>query len=40
VPWLQTGASLLTHVFLLAVLLASVMELAMANYNPFIYFRF
>ncbi|HSQ35259.1 MAG TPA: MBOAT family O-acyltransferase, partial [Candidatus Binatia bacterium] len=39
-PWLQAGAVLLTDVFLLVVLLASVMELAMANYNPFIYFRF
>ncbi len=37
---LQTAAMVLTHVFLLVVLLASVMELAMANYNPFIYFRF
>jgi alginate O-acetyltransferase complex protein AlgI len=39
-PWVQAGFMLLTHAFLLSVLLASVMELAMANYNPFIYFRF
>jgi len=37
---LQSGCLLLTHVFLLIVLLASAMELAMAKYNPFIYFRF
>jgi alginate O-acetyltransferase complex protein AlgI len=39
-PWLSSAALLLAHVFLLLVLLASAMELAMANYNPFIYFRF
>jgi alginate O-acetyltransferase complex protein AlgI len=39
-PWLQAGYLLLTNVFFLIVLLASAMELAMANYNPFIYFRF
>jgi alginate O-acetyltransferase complex protein AlgI len=39
-PWLQAGYLLVEHVFLLIVLLASAMELAMANYNPFIYFRF
>lgn len=39
-PWLRSAYLLLTHVLLLLVLLASAMELAMANYNPFIYFRF
>ena len=39
-PWLQSGYLLLTHAFLLIVLLASAMEMAMANYHPFIYFRF
>jgi alginate O-acetyltransferase complex protein AlgI len=38
--WLQAGYLLLTNAFLLIVLLASAMELAMANYKPFIYFRF
>ena len=38
--WLHGGSLLLTDVFLLIVLLASAMELAMASYNPFIYFRF
>ncbi len=39
-PWLQAGSMLLTHVFLVLVLLACSMELAMSSYNPFIYFRF
>jgi len=39
-PWLQSATLLLTHVFLLIVLLASAMEMAMASFNPFIYFRF
>ncbi len=39
-PWLRAGSLLLSHAFLLFVLLASAMELAMAHYSPFIYFRF
>jgi alginate O-acetyltransferase complex protein AlgI len=39
-PWLQAGYLVLTHVFLLVVLLASAMEVAMVSYNPFIYTRF
>jgi alginate O-acetyltransferase complex protein AlgI len=38
--WLHAGFLLLNHAFLVLVLLASAMELAMAKYNPFIYFRF
>jgi alginate O-acetyltransferase complex protein AlgI len=38
--WLQSATMVLTHVFLLIVLAASSMEVAMANYSPFIYFRF
>jgi alginate O-acetyltransferase complex protein AlgI len=38
--WLQSATVVLTHAFLLVVLLASSMEVAMANYSPFIYFRF
>jgi alginate O-acetyltransferase complex protein AlgI len=38
--WLHAGGLLLNHAFLVLVLLASAMELAMTQYNPFIYFRF
>jgi alginate O-acetyltransferase complex protein AlgI len=38
--WLQTGGLLAADAFLLLVLLASAMELAMVHYRPFIYFRF
>jgi alginate O-acetyltransferase complex protein AlgI len=39
-PWLGPAYRLLNHAFLLIVLLASAMEMAMASYHPFIYFRF
>jgi alginate O-acetyltransferase complex protein AlgI len=38
--WLNGGYRFLTGLLLIAVLLASSMRLAMATYNPFIYFRF
>ncbi len=38
--WLQAGTLLASHAFLLLVLLASALELAMAYTSPFIYFRF
>jgi alginate O-acetyltransferase complex protein AlgI len=38
--WLQAGYVVLTDAFIVMVFLASAMELTIATYNPFIYFRF
>ena len=39
-PWLETAFQIVSTILLLAILLASSMMLALATYNPFIYFRF
>lgn len=39
-PWLETAFQVISTILLLAILLASSMMLALATYNPFIYFRF
>jgi alginate O-acetyltransferase complex protein AlgI len=39
-PWLRTSCRALAIVFLVGVLLACAMAMAVATYNPFIYFRF
>jgi alginate O-acetyltransferase complex protein AlgI len=38
--WLETAFQIFSTIWLLAILLASSMVLALATYNPFIYFRF
>jgi alginate O-acetyltransferase complex protein AlgI len=39
-PWLEASFQIVSTILLLAILLASSMVLALATYNPFIYFRF
>ena len=39
-PWLSTGGQLVNVAVLMAILILSIMHIAVGTYNPFIYFRF